>query len=102
MSSFMSQFVQPVHVQISVHFKYADGKPYVRFKTPKMERRTVSRQTASLTVAQVVPGSDEGLSIEGVARRRSKSAPMTLADRVKSRVRVVKTGKTSGPGQYLY
>ena len=30
-----------------------------------------------------------------------KSAPSTLADRVKSRVRIVSTGKTSGPGNCL-
>ena len=62
----------------------------------------MSRQTASMAVSQVVSGSNEGLLREGTERRRSKSAPMTLADRVKSRVRVVRTGKTSGPGWYLY
>ena len=62
----------------------------MRFTAPKMEQRTVSRQTASTAVSKVVSGSHEALLREGTERRRSKSAPMTLADRVKSRVRVVR------------
>ena len=77
-----------------------EGKPYVRFDAPKMEKRLVSGEKANVAVSKVMSSGGK-VNAPEPTRTRSKSAPSTLADRVKSRVRIVSTGKTSGPGKRI-
>ena len=65
-----------------------------------MEPRTISNVKANVAVSKIPEGSrareQEKVQVVG---HRSRSAPSTVAERVKTRVRVVRTGKTSGPGK---
>ena len=63
-----------------------------------MQKREISGEKANVAVSKVLSSSDKA-NVSETKRTRSKSAPSTLADRVKSRVRIVSTGKTSGPGK---
>ena len=81
-------------------FVFVEGKPYVRVKAPKMEPRTISTVKANVAVSQIPVGSREPVKEKlQLVGHRSKSAPNTVAERVNTRVRVVRTGKTSGPGK---
>ena len=63
-----------------------------------MHKREISGEKAKVAVSKVMSSGGKAIVPE-TKRTRSKSAPSTLADRVKSRVRIVSTGKTSGPSK---
>ena len=65
-----------------------------------MQKREISGEKAKVAVSKVMSSGRKAIVPE-TKRTRSKSAPSTLADRVKSRVRIVSTGKTSGPAKRI-
>ena len=72
-------------------------KTHLRFKTPKIEERRVTERSAFAAVQQILCLSNKEEQSDSL-RKRSKSAPGTMADQVKTRARSVRTGKDSGPG----
>ena len=100
MSSCVIECTRTNCLEINPDLYVLDGKPYVKFKAPKMEQRTISNVKANAAVSKLPAVKRQSASEKAqVERKRSSSAPSCLAERLQSKVRVVRTGKTSGPGK---
>ena len=69
---------------------FVESKPYVRVKAPKIELRTISTVKANVAVSKI-PVATRAPEKEKVplVGHRSRSAPSVVAERVKTRVRMV-------------